>query len=268
MARFCRPIEARPRSRGAIENGEVETGVTVIRMTPRIDAGGMLAVARTRIDPDETAGELEGRLAELGVPLIAQSIHDLADGRVAPFAQERARVTKAPKLRKEDGRVDWTRPAVSIHDLVRAMQPWPTASTVWRPALDGKPPSRLIVHRTRPIPEHSGGPPGTVLESEPGRLLVAAGSGAVEILEVQPPGKRRDARRRVPPRCPDCPRRPLRAGRMRSERADRSESRRDARNVSAAGKALFHLVGGLRQMHYSRDSTPVRGRGASPCCGS
>src|SRR5436190_1661290 len=83
-----------------IERGEHETGVTVIRMTPQIDAGGMIAIARTPIDPDETAGMLEERLAALGAPLIASAIATLEAGTARVLPQEKARVTKAPKLRK------------------------------------------------------------------------------------------------------------------------------------------------------------------------
>src|ERR1700729_3930938 len=105
----------------AIERGERETGVTVIRMTPRIDAGGMIAVARTPIDPDETAGALEARLAELGAPLIAEAVAALEAGTVRILPQEKTLVTKAPKLRKEDGLIDWSKPAQAVHDQVRAM---------------------------------------------------------------------------------------------------------------------------------------------------
>ncbi len=169
----------------AIERGEPETGVTVIRMTPRIDAGGMMAFARTPIDPDETAGEVEARIAELGAPLVARAIAALVAGTAVILPQDRSRVTKAPKLRKEDGRIDWTRPALDIHNLVRAMQPWPIASTTWnRP--DG--PVRLIVHRTRPV--EGEGPPGRVLEARGDRLVVAAGSGSLQLLVVQMEGKK------------------------------------------------------------------------------
>src|SRR5205823_2567860 len=90
----------------AIENGEPETGVTVILMTPRIDAGGMIAVARTPIGPDETAGELEARLAALGAPLIERAIAALEAGTATILPQDKGRVTRAPKLRKEDGLID------------------------------------------------------------------------------------------------------------------------------------------------------------------
>jgi methionyl-tRNA formyltransferase len=175
----------------AIEHGERETGVTVIRMTPRIDAGGMIAVARTAIDPDETAGALEARLALLGAPLIAEAIAALESGAARILPQEKARVTRAPKLRKEDGLIDWSKSARSVHDKVRAMQPWPVAYTYWHhsePQPHPAAPVRLIVHGTRPV--EGQGPPGNVLEAHGDRLVVAAGEGAVQILTIQREGKK------------------------------------------------------------------------------
>ncbi|HEX8199212.1 MAG TPA: methionyl-tRNA formyltransferase [Isosphaeraceae bacterium] len=172
----------------AIQHGEAETGVTVIRMTPRVDAGGMIAMARTPIGPDETAGALEARLSALGAPLVAEAIAALAAGTARVLPQEKARVTRAAKLRKEDGLIDWSKPARQIHDLVRAMQPWPLASTTWHPAASGKPPLRVIVHRTNPV--DGQGTTGRVLEATGDRLIVAAGRDAVRLLEVQLPGKR------------------------------------------------------------------------------
>jgi len=186
-----------PRYRGAapvaraIQAGEVEAGVTVIRMTPRVDAGGMLSIARTPIDPDETAGELEARLARLGAPLVAEAIAAVAAGTATFLPQDPGGVTRAPKLKKDDGRIDWTRPAREVHNLVRAMQPWPVASTLW-----GRGPAsaalRLIVHETRVEPETIRAPagPGTVIEGEGDRLVVAAGEGAVRLLRVQLEGKK------------------------------------------------------------------------------
>src|SRR5206468_11609539 len=135
-------------------------GVTVIRMTPQIDAGGIIAVARTPIGPDETAGALEARLAVLGAPLVAEAIAAIVAGTARVLPQERARVTRAPKLRKEDGLIDWSQTSREIHDLVRAMQPWPGAFTTWRPGEAGTPPLRLIVHRTTSV--EGRGTPGQV----------------------------------------------------------------------------------------------------------
>jgi len=173
----------------AIQNGETETGVTVIRMTPRIDAGGIVATAGTPIDPDETAGELEERLARLGAPLVAHAVEAVASASVVMLPQDKAKVTRAPKLRKEDGLIDWSQPAQTIHNLVRAMQPWPVAHTTWQPRSPA-PGDRLrvIVHRTQVI--GGQGAPGEVIEAAGDRLVVAGGEGAVALWTIQLPGKR------------------------------------------------------------------------------
>lgn len=179
----------------AIERGETETGVTVILMGPRVDAGGMIAVATTPIGPDETAGELEDRLALLGAPLVGASADALANGTAVIRRQDRARVTKAPKLQKQDGLIDWSRPARAVHDQVRAMRPWPVAFSYWHrsynPELE---PLRLIVHRTSPVrsptPDGPAPGPGTVLEAGGDRLIVAAGTDAVALLTLQVAGKK------------------------------------------------------------------------------
>jgi len=173
----------------AIEKGDAETGVTVIRMTPRIDAGGMIAFAKTPIDPNETAGELEDRLAILGAPLILQAVEAIENGTAQILPQETARVTRALKLTKEDGLIDWSKPATAVHNHVRAMQPWPTAYTLWqRQGETDQTPVRLIIHKTEP--SAGQGSPGEVLEAEKDRLVIAAGEGAVRLLSVQVPGKK------------------------------------------------------------------------------
>jgi methionyl-tRNA formyltransferase len=178
----------------AIERGETESGVTVILMSPRIDAGGMLKVARTPVDPEETAGELEARLARLGAPLVAEAIADLVAGTATILPQDRARVTRAPKLRKDDGLIDWSRPARQIHDLVRAMQPWPMAFTYLAgPRWKETGPLRVIIHKTQVVERQTGSehPPGAVIEADGDRLVVATGSGgALRPLIVQVPGRR------------------------------------------------------------------------------
>jgi methionyl-tRNA formyltransferase len=173
----------------AIQNGETETGVTVILMTPRIDAGGMIAIARTPIGPDETAGELEDRLALLGAPLIPQVVAALTEARATFLPQDKTKVTRASKLRKEDGLIDWSQSASTVHNLVRAMQPWPVASSTWHPRLGGsQQPLRLIVHKTAVVDAH--GVAGEVLVASNDRLVVAAGEGAVAIKVVQTAGKK------------------------------------------------------------------------------
>jgi methionyl-tRNA formyltransferase len=171
----------------AIERGETETGVTVIAMSPKVDAGGMIAFARTPIDADETAGELEKRLAPLGAPLVARTIEDLAAGKAIVLPQDPSKATKAPKLSKDDGRIDWSRSALDVHNLVRAMQPWPTASTNWHSS-SGRDLLRVIIHRTRV--EVGTGEPGQVIVAGRDRLVVAAGHDAIQLLRIQLPGKR------------------------------------------------------------------------------
>ena len=173
----------------AIQNNETESGVTVIRMTPQIDAGGIISIARTPIDPEETAGELEERLAQLGAPLIVEAIAALTAGTVTILPQDRSKVTKAPKLRKEDGLIDWSQPASSVHNLVRAMQPWPVAYTTWRPRSTGSTEAiRWIVHKTQVT--QGNGEPGEVIEAAGDRLVVAAGEGAVALLTIQLAGRK------------------------------------------------------------------------------
>jgi methionyl-tRNA formyltransferase len=184
-----------PRYRGAapvaraIQAGDLETGVTVIQMSPRVDAGGMIAFARTPIGPNETSAELEARLADLGAPLIADVVDRLTAGTVEILPQDPTQATRAPKLRKEEGLINWSLPARSIHNLVRAMQPWPTCSTTWHPAADWRSPARLILHATEPV-EGPDGEPGRVAIAYGEDLAVACGEGALRLLTVQMPGKK------------------------------------------------------------------------------
>jgi methionyl-tRNA formyltransferase len=172
----------------AIEHGETETGVTVIQMTPKIDAGGILSFARTPIDPDETAGALESRLAVLGAPLIARALDDLASGKASVLPQDKSRVSRAPKLTTADTWIDWTLPASRIHNLVRAMQPAPVARSDWQPDNLERKPVQILIHESA-VAEGDGGP-GLVLGMSDRGLLVAAGRGALALRRVQIPGKR------------------------------------------------------------------------------
>ncbi len=174
----------------AIENGETETGVSVIQMTPRIDAGGVIAVARLAIDPDETAGELEGRLARLGAPLVKQALADLFGGRAVISPQDPSRATRAPKLRKDDSAIRWNRPARVVHNHIRAMQPWPGASTMLLRVDTPGIITRLIVLRSAVREGASDARPGSVIEADGDRIVVACNPGALALLRVQTPGAR------------------------------------------------------------------------------
>ncbi|MEX0585896.1 MAG: methionyl-tRNA formyltransferase [Pirellulales bacterium] len=173
----------------AIYHGETETGVSVIHMTPQLDAGPCIAQARTAIGAEETAGELEHRLSQLGAPLVLEAIEALEAGGATAIPQEGSRATRAPRLKKEDGAVDWSRFAAAIANQVRAMSPWPRAFTFWHPA-EG-PPVRLILDRASPLDVPvSGVDPGTIVTATADRLEVATGDGQLAILRLQPAGKR------------------------------------------------------------------------------
>jgi methionyl-tRNA formyltransferase len=172
----------------AIYRGDTEAGVTVIRMTPRIDSGPALSQARTEIGPDEGAVELELRLAELGAPLVRRTIDALAAGELSSLPQDPALATKARRLRKTDGAIDWSRPAQAIKNQIRALEPWPKTYTFW--LRRNAEPLRLILGRTIVRPGPCSEPPGTVLTPQQAELVVSTGDGALVLEEVQPAGKR------------------------------------------------------------------------------
>lgn len=180
-----------PRYRGAapvqwaVLKGDAQTGATVIQMTPGLDAGPILGTVSTTIDADETAGELEERLSALGVGLTVDVVNQLAAGTSTALPQEKSQATKAPRLDKACGKINWTRPADWIKNHVRGMHPWPRAFT-FVPMAKGDP-LRLVVDRVAIV--QGNGDPGTVLEATD-RLIVACGEGAIELLMVQPAGKR------------------------------------------------------------------------------
>ncbi len=183
----------------AIYHGEAQSGVTIIRMSISLDAGDMLAQEAIDILPTETAGELEARLGPVGARLAIDIVDRLAVGPVSGLPQDKSLVTKAPKLTKEQGLIDWSRPAFAVCNQIRAMQPWPTAYTYLR--RDGTEPLRLIICTANeyPVRFDPSAPSGKVFTDEkfPGSLFVVAGPisederSVVEIAELQPAGKRR-----------------------------------------------------------------------------
>lgn len=172
-----------PRWRGAgpiqwaIVAGDEHTGVCLMQMDEGMDEGPVLACDPTPIDLDETAGELGGRLAAMGAAILRRDLPRWVAGEITPRAQDRARVTMAPLLTKEDGRIDWRAKARAVHDRVRGMSPWPGAFTTLE---DG---TVLKVHRTR-VTEGSG-EPGCVLDATAAGIVVACGQGAVSVLRLQ-----------------------------------------------------------------------------------
>jgi len=116
----------------AIVNGETLTGVTTMRIDAGMDTGGTLLLREIEVGATETAPELAARLAELGAPLMAETLRGLAAGTMAPKPQNHAEASYAPRLKKEDGRIDWRRPAIEIYNRLRGFAPWPGAYTTFR----------------------------------------------------------------------------------------------------------------------------------------
>jgi methionyl-tRNA formyltransferase len=173
-----------PRYRGAapvawaIIRGERETGITTFQMDPGMDTGPTLLQRSTPIGPEETAGELAERLAVLGADVLLETLDRL--DTLVPHPQDSALATLAPRLRKEDGTVDWTEPAAVLAARVRGLNPWPGAATV-------TPAGRLLIWRARAIAGR--GAPG-VLTQVDGHVALGTGAGLLEPLEVQPENRR------------------------------------------------------------------------------
>jgi methionyl-tRNA formyltransferase len=170
----------------AILRGHETTGVSVMRMVQAMDAGPVLLQTPERIGPSETATELSTRLSEVGAEALVEALALLADGVAEETEQDHSRATFAPRLNREMARVDWTRPALELGWHLRGFDAVPGA---WS-NVGGE-----SVKLFKPAPEPRfthGAPPGTVLESGPAAgLLVACGSGALRIGEIQAPGKKR-----------------------------------------------------------------------------
>jgi methionyl-tRNA formyltransferase len=179
-----------PRLRGAapvhraIIDGDAETGITIMRVVKNLDAGDMFARVTRPIGPDETADVVERDLAVLGASLLVQVVDQLALGTASEEPQDYMFATYAPKITREDGVIDWTLPAAFIHNRVRGLYPWPHAYTF----LAGE---RLIIWRTRVLPEPATEPPGTVVAVTRDAIEVATGHGGrVAIDELQAEGRR------------------------------------------------------------------------------
>jgi methionyl-tRNA formyltransferase len=202
-----------PRYRGAapiqwaIANGDTGTGVTIMKMDAGLDTGPMVAQRRTAIQPADDSATLHDRLARLGAELLAETIPGYVAGKIQPAPQPAEGVSHAPKIKKEDGRIDWNLPAKTIWNRLRAFTPWPGAFTFWL----GVPPSGGNATRTEEPPEGGTpnaaqpilikiwkaeiverlGKPGEVLSADKSGIVIACGKDALRILESQREGGRR-----------------------------------------------------------------------------
>ena len=184
-----------PRWRGAapiaraIEAGDTETGITIMRMDAGLDTGPMLLREAVPITTTTTAAELHDGLAALGGRLIVEALRQLADGTLKETAQPAEGATYARKLDKDEARIDWTRPALEIARRIRAFNPAPVAWTEL-PATDGNAPERLRLWNARALPEAARSSPGTVVAIDASGLHVATGEGSLVVTQLQRPGGR------------------------------------------------------------------------------
>jgi methionyl-tRNA formyltransferase len=166
----------------ALIRGETETGVTIMRLDAGMDTGPTLLSRRLSIGDEDTAGTLSRRLAAAGAELMLVALERLQAGALVETPQDHARASLAPRLTKEDGRVDWTQPARDVRSRLRGVDPWPGAWTL----LDGEP---LKLWNAKIV--EGAGEPGVVLGVDRDGLLVACGQGVLGIAEAQLPGRKR-----------------------------------------------------------------------------
>ena len=176
--RGAAPIQA------AVRDGLRETGVTIMRMVTKLDAGPIIHQLRSPIADDETGGELTLRLSELSALALIEALAMIEVGVAAEKAQDESRATYASKIDRESARVDWSRPAVEVARSIRAYDPKPGAFAVHRDA-------DIKVYGGRAMVSLGGGEPGDVTLIDSNGMAVACGDGAVQITSVQPAGKRR-----------------------------------------------------------------------------
>lgn len=179
-----------PRYRGAapihwsIINGEKETGVTTMLMDAGLDTGDMLLKDKVAITEEMTTEELHDQLMAMGGKLLAETVDGLANGTITPEKQDDSISNYAGMLNKETGHIDWSKSAVEIHNLIRGLNSWPVAWSM----KDGK---NYKFWRTKVENRNSDKAPGTVVELRKNSFCIATGEGLLEVLEIQPPSKKR-----------------------------------------------------------------------------
>lgn len=181
-----------PRHRGAapiqwaIAEGDAETGVTLMRMDAGMDTGPILAQRRTAITRNDTGQTLHDRLASLGAGLLSSALPDYLTGNITPQPQPTEGASLAPKIRKEDGLLDWRLPARVLWHRLRAFNPWPGAFTFLE--REGR---RMLLKLWRAEPEDGAGRPGEIRSADRAGILIGCGEGALRALELQIEGGRR-----------------------------------------------------------------------------
>jgi methionyl-tRNA formyltransferase len=179
-----------PKYRGAapaawtIINGEPKGGVTTMRLVEKMDAGPIYLQEDITLAPDETTASLEAKLTPVGARLLLQTMQKLKEGSLTPRAQNDAAATFAPMIKKENGLIDWSRPAPEIERRIRGFNPWPSAYT----HLHGK---LMKIHRAKVVDTIERGNPGEIIRADGNGFWVATGSGVLDLEEVQLANKKR-----------------------------------------------------------------------------
>jgi methionyl-tRNA formyltransferase len=178
-----------PRWRGAapieraIMAGDMETGITLMCVEPRLDSGPILATARCPIEEDDTAGSLHDKLAQLGAALLVSTLPAVVDATIVPVRQDESQATYAAKVDKREAELDWTMSAVELARRIRALNPRLGATST----IDGE---ALKVWEAAVTGEASARAPGEIVRAGPAGIDIATGDGVLRLLSVQPPGRR------------------------------------------------------------------------------
>ncbi|EZH67195.1 methionyl-tRNA formyltransferase [Bacillaceae bacterium JMAK1] len=168
----------------SIIDGQKETGVTIMYMVKRLDAGDMLLQEAVNIEEDDTVGSMHDKLSALGAKLLKETLPHLENGTVQPVQQDEEKVTYAPNIARGAERIDWTKSAQAVHNQIRGMNPWPVAFTMW----NGQ---SLKLWKSELVDEHFDDNPGTVVTRNQDSFIVVAGDQkGVKLLTVQPAGKK------------------------------------------------------------------------------
>ena len=179
-----------PRYRGAspihwaILNGDSETGVTTMQMDEGMDTGDILLVKKVPIGPDDTAEALFETLSGVGAEAMLETIEAVEAGTLHPVKQDNSQAVNVGLLTKQLGEIDWSKPALQIHNQIRGLYSWPGAYTYWNGTV-------LKIHKARLSEQSSSKAPGTVVQTKGGLLIACGDGGCLELLEVQLAGKKR-----------------------------------------------------------------------------
>lgn len=167
-------------------NGDAHTGVCVVKVVEKMDAGPILGVTRVPVPPEATTPAMEDELSVVGADLLMDVLEAVAERRAVEIPQDEREATYARKFEKNDGRIDWRKPAAKIQNFVRALQPWPCAFTFQGQA-------RVVIHKVRAAryPAKPSHRPGEIVAVEKDGFRIACADGDVTVLEIQPQNKRR-----------------------------------------------------------------------------